>query len=68
MIQELDTIILVKDYPDQGLVKGDVDTVVLVHGGGKAFKVEFVTLTGDALAVLAVKVDATQTISTKMVA
>lgn len=52
MIQEMDTVILVKDYPDEGLVKGDVGSVVFIHEGGKAFEVEFVTLTGDPLGVL----------------
>jgi hypothetical protein len=52
MIQELDTVILVQDYPGQGLVKGDMGAVVMVHDGGKAFEVEFVTLAGDTLGVL----------------
>ena len=52
MIQELDTVILVKDYPDKGLVEGDVGAVVLMRDGGKAYKVEFVTLAGDTLGVL----------------
>lgn len=44
MIHKLESVILVKDYPDQGLVKGDMGAVVMVHDGGKAFEVEFVTL------------------------
>ncbi|MDD2746317.1 MAG: DUF4926 domain-containing protein [Acidithiobacillus ferrooxidans] len=52
MIQELDTVILVKGRSDQGLVKGDMGNVVMVHDGGKAFEVEFVTLAGDTLGVL----------------
>ena len=39
MIQELDTVILVQDYPDRGLVKGELGAVVMVHDGGKAFEV-----------------------------
>jgi len=46
MIQELDTVILMKNYPDQGLVKGDMGAVVMVHDSGKAFEMEFVTLAG----------------------
>ncbi len=52
MIQELDTVILVKGRSDQGLVKGDMGAVVMVHDGGKAFEVEFITMTGDPLGVL----------------
>ncbi|WP_366144721.1 DUF4926 domain-containing protein [Acidithiobacillus sp.] len=37
MIQELDTVILVKNHPDQGLVKGDMGTVVMVHDAGIRF-------------------------------
>ncbi|MHB8179823.1 MAG: DUF4926 domain-containing protein [Acidithiobacillus ferrivorans] len=40
MIHKLEPVILVKDYPDQGLVKGDMGAVVLVQDGGKAFEVE----------------------------
>ena len=52
MIQELDTVILMQDYHDQGLVKGNMGAVVMVHDGGKAFEVEFITMTGDPLGVL----------------
>jgi hypothetical protein len=65
MIQELDTVILVKDYPDQGLVKGDMGAVVMVHDGGKAFEVEFVTLAGDTLGVLTLTVDEVRPISAR---
>jgi type I restriction enzyme S subunit len=33
MIQELDIVIPVKDFPAQGLVKGDVGAVIMVHRG-----------------------------------
>ncbi len=65
MIQELDTVILVKDYPDQGLVKGDMGAVVMVHDGGKAFEVEFVTLAGDTLGVLTLTADEVRPISAR---
>ena len=65
MIQELDSVILVKDYPDQGLVKGDMGSVVMVHGNGKAFEVEFVTLAGDTLGVLTLTADEVQAISAR---
>lgn len=56
-IQELDTVILVKGRSDQGLVKGDMGAAVMVHDGGKAFEVEFVTLAGDTLGVLTLTAD-----------
>ena len=65
MIQELDTVILVKDYPDQGLLKGDMGAVVMVHDGGKAFEVEFVTLAGDTLGVLTLTADEVRPISAR---
>ena len=51
MIQELDRVVLTRRLQDLGLEPGDLGTVVLVHGGGRGFEVEFVTLGGDTLAV-----------------
>ncbi|MHB8321033.1 MAG: DUF4926 domain-containing protein [Acidithiobacillus sp.] len=65
MIQELDTVILMQDYHDQGLVKGDMGAVVMVHDGGKAFEVEFVTLAGDPLGVLTLTADEVRPISAR---
>jgi ATP-dependent exoDNAse (exonuclease V) alpha subunit len=65
MIQELDTVILVKNHPDQGLVKGDIGAVVMVHNEGKAFEVEFVTLAGDTLGVLTLAADEIRPISAR---
>ncbi|ACH84612.1 MULTISPECIES: DUF4926 domain-containing protein [Acidithiobacillus] len=65
MIQELDTVILVQDYPDQGLVKSDMGAVVLLYEGGKAYEVEFVTLTGDTLRVLTLTADEVRPISAR---
>nr|WP_226820312.1 DUF4926 domain-containing protein [Acidithiobacillus ferrooxidans] len=53
----MDTVILVKGRSDQGLVKGDMGAVAMVHDGGKAFEVEFVTLAGDTLGVLTLTAD-----------
>ncbi len=65
MIHKMDTPILVKGYPDQRLVKGDMGAVVMVHDGGKAFEVEFVTLTGDTLGVLTLTADDVRPISAR---
>ena len=52
MIKELDMIILREEVPAAGLVRGDVGTVVLVHGGGEAYEVEFVALNGQTVGVV----------------
>lgn len=55
MIEELETVVLTTDIEDYGLKAGDVGAVVLVHGSGRSYEVEFVTLSGDTVAVLTVK-------------
>ena len=65
MIQELDSVILLKDCPDQGLMKGDMGAVVMVHGDGEDFEVEFVTLAGDTLGVLTLTDDEIRPISAR---
>ena len=52
MIKELDQIVLAADLPEEGLQKGDVGTVVLVHENGKGYEVEFMTLDGETVAVV----------------
>ena len=52
MIEELDDVILEEDLPEYGLKQGDIGTVVLVHKGGEAYEVEFMTLDGDTIAVM----------------
>ncbi|MBW2535537.1 MAG: DUF4926 domain-containing protein [Deltaproteobacteria bacterium] len=51
-MKELDQIVLIGDLPDHALADGDVGTVVHAHRGGSGFEVEFVTLTGDTVAVV----------------
>ena len=52
MIAEHEHAILTEDVPDYGLKQGDIGTVVLVHKGGEAYEVEFMTLDGDTIAVI----------------
>ena len=52
MIKELDSVVLTADLPEYRLAKGDIGTVVLVHEGGKGCTVEFMTLTGNTIAVV----------------
>ena len=51
-INELDPVALTGDLPAQGLKRGDVGTVVLVHADGEAFEVEFVGYDGRMVALV----------------
>lgn len=54
MIKEHDCVVLTSDIPTDGLKAGDVGTVVHIHRAGTAFEVEFMTLTGQTVAVATV--------------
>jgi hypothetical protein len=54
MIKEQDCVVLAHDIPDEGLKAGDLGTVVQIHRAGAAYEVEFVTLTGQTVAVATV--------------
>jgi hypothetical protein len=51
MIKEHDCVILTQDLADEGLVAGDIGTVVHIHQSGAGYEVEFMTLAGETLAV-----------------
>jgi hypothetical protein len=53
-IREHDCIVLTADLPGDALEAGDVGTVVHVHPGGDGYEVEFMTLTGETVAVATV--------------
>lgn len=57
MIEELETVVLTKDVPEHDLRAGDIGAVVLVHSSGERYEVEFVTLSGDTVAVITVSPD-----------
>jgi hypothetical protein len=54
MIKEHDSIVLTQGIPDEDLQAGDVGTVAHIHRDGVAYEVEFVTLTGQTVAVATV--------------
>ena len=54
MINEHDCVVLLQDLPEERLQAGDVGTVVHVHRGGEGYEVEFMTLTGQTVAVATV--------------
>lgn len=50
-MSEFELVVLTEDVPDGKLKAGDVGTVATVLCEGKAYEVEFVTYTGETLAV-----------------
>ncbi len=56
MIKEHDRVVLVADVSTEGLVAGDVGTVVHVYRDGQAYEVEFFTLEGKTAAVVMLEV------------
>jgi hypothetical protein len=48
---EHDTIVLTVDLPQHRLQAGDIGTIVHVHGAGAGYEVEFLTLSGETVAV-----------------
>lgn len=68
MIAELDLVALTRDVPDAGLKAGDVGTVVLEHGQGAAFEVEFVALEGSTVAQLTLPASSLRPVSANEIA
>lgn len=52
MIKEHDRVVLIANVPAEGLVAGDVGTVVHVYRDSQAYEVEFFTLEGKTAAVV----------------
>ena len=55
MFKDHACVVLTKNLPDEGLEAGDVGTVAHIHKDGVAYEVEFVTLTGETVAVVTVE-------------
>ena len=51
MIEEHDCVVLTQNIPEEGLEAGDIGTVIHIHDGGAGYEVEFMTLTGETVAV-----------------
>ena len=54
MFKEHERIVLISDILAEGLVAGDVGTIVHVHPRGEAFVVEFMMLDGNTAAIATV--------------
>jgi len=50
-MNEFERVVLKRDVPEDGLVAGDVGTVVHVYGAGEGYEVEFLTPSGRTIAV-----------------
>jgi hypothetical protein len=50
-MNEFDLVVLQEDAAGGRLKQGDVGTILTVYGEGKGFEVEFVTLTGETVAI-----------------
>ncbi len=64
-IKELDCVALTSDLPAHGLKRGDVGTVVLVHGNGAAFEMEFVGYDGHTIALVTLARDQVRPLAAK---
>jgi len=62
MIKEHDRIVLAADVTSEGLVAGDVGTVVHVYRDGQAYEVEFFTLEGKTAAVITLEASQIRTV------
>lgn len=67
-MKELDRIVLTTHLPDNGLKAGDIGTVVLVHGDGVGYEVEFVSLDGETVAVVSLRADQVRPIGRREIA
>ena len=67
-MKELELAALKEDLPEHGLVKGDIGTVVLVHGAGAGYEMEFATLSGETVAVVTLKANQVRPIKPREIA
>ena len=65
LIQELNTVTLIMNYPDQVLMNGDIGAMTIQHGGRKASELEFDTLAVDTLRELTLTADKVRAISAR---
>lgn len=63
MIQEFEQAVLTVDLPDDGLVAGDVGTVVDITTSGKAATLEFFNFAGETVAVVLVGIEQVRPVS-----
>ena len=57
MIAEHDRVVLMSDRLNQGLLAGDIGTIVHVYRVGQTYEVEFVALDGETAGIVTVEVN-----------
>jgi hypothetical protein len=67
MTKEGDQVVLAVDLPEHGLVRGDIGTVVLLHGA-EGYEVEFVALDGETIAVVSLSTSQVRPIGPREIA
>jgi hypothetical protein len=67
-MKEHDRVVLTEDLPGEGLVAGDLGTIVGVYEDGEAYEVEFMTIDGDTIAVSTILADGVRAVAPKEVA
>ena len=66
MIKEHTSVILTCDLPEKHLLRGDVGVIVHVHGDGKAYEVEFMTMSGSTVSVCTLEAADVQKVDSHM--
>ncbi|MCG3180708.1 MAG: hypothetical protein BIFFINMI_03071 [Phycisphaerae bacterium] len=67
MIEELQSVVLTVDLPKHNLKRGDLGTVVLLHGK-RGYEVEFVTLSGETIAIVSLDANQVRPVATGEIA
>lgn len=67
MIKEHDSVILSEDLPENGLTTGDVGVVIHIYQGGEAYEVEFMTMDGGTVAVVALEAKQVRRANSRMI-
>lgn len=64
-MNEHDRAVLTAPFPKEGLLPGDVGTIVHVYADGKAYELEFVALDGRTAAVITVEASQVRPVSSR---
>ena len=67
-ITELDRVALARDFPEHGLVAGDIGCVMMVYEDGAGYTIEFVSLGGETVALLTVEAAAVRQLGAREIA
>lgn len=68
MIKELELVALTRDIDHKHLKAGDVGTVVGVYSNPPGYEVEFVTFTGDTVAVVTLAAESVRQLGSREMA